>query len=434
LGGKDWVFQTHTPGILPMILEQLLNARKSKKREMKQHAKDSFAYRLCDAAQLALKVSCNSVYGFTGVLTNGMLSCMPIANATTSIGRGMILQTKNFVEAQGYSVIYGDTDSVMVNTGHVTMAESFAIGKQLAMEATRLFPDTVQLEFEKVFSPYLLIKKKMYAGMKYEDSPGLAPKLDVKGLAVVRRDSCKFLRDLLRDILYKVMRDNNPGGAYEVVRAGLSKLVAGDVPLGDLEISKSLRGEYKDVKQPHLTVVANMKARKDIDIPQMGDRVPFVILEKPLNCADDRIYLRAEHTKYVITEGLRIDRSYYLENQLKSHILRIMTPLPVPSVQCLFDDAAFAFRREQLGVRTICSYFTGESSVNVGGVTGASGVRRAGGNGGISGGVQNKHGQKTLIGGVVLATTKKGKVQKRTRSPERTSRTFSDMFMNKKFT
>jgi len=147
---------------LPMILEQLLNARKAKKKEMKLHAKDSFAYRLCDAAQLALKVSCNSVYGFTGVLNNGMLSCMPIANATTCIGRSMILQTKNFVEAQGFTVIYGVTDSVMVNTGHVTMAESFIIAKRLAVEATRLFPDTVQLEFEKVFFPYLLIKKKSW--------------------------------------------------------------------------------------------------------------------------------------------------------------------------------------------------------------------------------------------------------------------------------
>ena len=430
LGGKDWVFQTHTPGILPMILEQLLNARKSKKREMKQHAKDSFAYRLCDAAQLALKVSCNSVYGFTGVLTNGMLSCMPIANATTSIGRGMIFQTKNFVEAQGYSVIYGDTDSVMVNTGHVTMAESFAIGKQLAVEATRLFPDTVQLEFEKVFSPYLLIKKKMYAGMKYEDSPELTPKLDVKGLAVVRRDNCKFLRDLLRDILYKVMRDNNPGGAYDVVRAGLAKLVTGNVPLSDLEISKSLRGEYKDVKQPHLTVVANMKARKEIDIPQMGDRVPFVILEKPLNCADDRIYLRAEHTKYVITEGLRIDRSYYLENQLKSHILRIMTPLPVPSVQRLFDDAAFVFLREQLGVRSICGYFTAESGVLRGGCnTANNGMNNNNsvGNNGSKKRATPAKGQKTLTG-VIIMDKQRNKAQKRARSPERISRTFIEMF------
>jgi DNA polymerase delta subunit 1 len=342
----------------------------------------------------------------------------------------MILQTKNFVEAQGFTVIYGDTDSVMVNTGHVTMAESFVIAKRLAVEATRLFPDTVQLEFEKVFFPYLLIKKKMYAGMKYEDAPGLAPKLDVKGLAVVRRDNCKFLRDILRNILYNVMRDNNPAGAYEVVRLGLEKLMTGAVPLSDLEISKSLRGEYKDNKQQHLTVVAKMKLRKEIDIPQMGDRVPFVILQKPINCTDERIFLRAEHPKHATLEGLRVDWLYYLENQLKNHILKIMDPLPVPSVQRLFDDAVFAFRRERLGVRNICSYFSnihaGQSKlVNVSTSLSLSTTREARPTSSTA-----SNGQKTLLGKTV--TVKRAKATKRARSPERPNQTLNNMFFNKK--
>ena len=432
LGGKDWVFQTHTPGILPLILEQLLTARKMKKREMKLHLKDSFAYRLCDAAQLALKVSCNSVYGFTGVLTNGMLTCMPIATATTCIGRSMILKTKDFVEAQGYRVIYGDTDSVMVDTGDVSMLSSFAIGKELARGATGLFPDTVQLEFEKVFCPYLLIKKKMYAGMKYEDSPDLPPKLDVKGLAVVRRDNCQLLRDMLRSILYKVMRDNDPAGAYEVVRAGLAKLVAGTVPLSELEISKSLRATYKDNKQPHLTVVQKMTERREIDVPQTGDRVPFVILQKESNCTDDRIYLRAEHTRHAILAALRIDRSYYLENQLKSHILRLMTPLPVPSVERLFDDAASVFRRSALGVRSICSYMTVSTPNDGPGapepepewparLSMVQSVRPAPPSAG-------RVVQSTLWGSIFVP---KVKGKKRTRSPERATRSFDSMLLKK---
>lgn len=52
-------------GLLPEILEDLLAARKRAKNEMK-HEKDPFRYSVLDGRQLALKISANSVYGFTG--------------------------------------------------------------------------------------------------------------------------------------------------------------------------------------------------------------------------------------------------------------------------------------------------------------------------------------------------------------------------------
>lgn len=88
--------------------------------------------------QLALKISANSVYGFTGA-TVGQLPCLPIASSVTAYGRNLLLETRSFVEktytiANGYKynaevkllnlfsdiclsnlsfqVIYGDTDSV----------------------------------------------------------------------------------------------------------------------------------------------------------------------------------------------------------------------------------------------------------------------------------------------------------------------------------
>jgi DNA polymerase delta subunit 1 len=68
-----------------------------------------------EGRQLALKISANSVYGFTGA-TVGQLPCLEISASVTSFGRQMIERTKNCVEKlyPGSQVIYGDTDSVMV--------------------------------------------------------------------------------------------------------------------------------------------------------------------------------------------------------------------------------------------------------------------------------------------------------------------------------
>ena len=49
-----------------------------------------------DGRQLALKISANSVYGFTGA-QEGMLPCLPISSSVTAFGRQMIEQTRDEV-------------------------------------------------------------------------------------------------------------------------------------------------------------------------------------------------------------------------------------------------------------------------------------------------------------------------------------------------
>lgn len=52
-------------GLLPDILESLLSARKKAKADLKKET-DPFRQKVLDGRQLALKISANSVYGFTG--------------------------------------------------------------------------------------------------------------------------------------------------------------------------------------------------------------------------------------------------------------------------------------------------------------------------------------------------------------------------------
>jgi DNA polymerase delta subunit 1 len=65
-------------GLLPEILESLLDARKKAKNELKNE-KDPFRCSVLDGRQLALKISANSVYGFTGAQV-GKLPCLEISS------------------------------------------------------------------------------------------------------------------------------------------------------------------------------------------------------------------------------------------------------------------------------------------------------------------------------------------------------------------
>jgi DNA polymerase delta subunit 1 len=94
--GHVFVRATTKKGILPQILDELLAARKRAKKDMAA-ASDPMIKAVQNGRQLALKVSANSVYGFTGASV-GQLPCLQIASSVTSYGRNLLYSTRSFVE------------------------------------------------------------------------------------------------------------------------------------------------------------------------------------------------------------------------------------------------------------------------------------------------------------------------------------------------
>lgn len=211
-------------GILPQILKSLLDQRAVAKKDMKA-AKDPLTKAVQNGRQLALKVSANSVYGFTGA-TNGFLPCLEISEAVTSFGRQMIDATANYViqHYPGSNVIYGDTDSVMIKFGVKTVKEAIDLGYEAAPEVSKLFPSPVKLEFEKVYFPYLLMNKKRYAGLWWTN-PDKWDKLDAKGIESVRRDNCLLVRNLVSTCLNKILIDRDVDAAIQYVKNTISDLL-----------------------------------------------------------------------------------------------------------------------------------------------------------------------------------------------------------------
>merc|ERR550539_2218388 len=79
-------------GLLPEILQDLLSARKKAKADLKKET-DPFKKGVLDGRQLALKISANSVYGFTGAQV-GKLPCLEISQSVTAFGRMMIMRPR----------------------------------------------------------------------------------------------------------------------------------------------------------------------------------------------------------------------------------------------------------------------------------------------------------------------------------------------------
>lgn len=387
---RVYTFVKNVAGVVPLLLQHLLRARKAAKKDMAA-AKDDFERAVQNGRQLALKVCCNSAYGFFGTSpSTGMLSCKPIAAVTTLTGRAYIEYSKQYVERNwpGSVVIYGDTDSIMVqwkiarpdgSLRGATVPEAYALADIATADITKGLRDglgmaqstvpvlelaqtSVTLANEKVYWPYLLIQKKNYAGRKYTLRAGrngaamadFEDCIDMKGIDAVRRDRSKLVRTVSESILDALLVKNSLASAMEALRTTVNAVVDNKAPLDWFVLSKSLKGSYASENQPHVKAWHRMQARGDHAIPEVGTRMPYIIVAS--KTVNGPLYERTEHPAHVQAANLRPCPVYYLENA-QDVVERLLGPTGQgPAVKNVFTDGIERSKHKATGNMSLMNF------------------------------------------------------------------------------
>ena len=326
--------------IMPSILEQLLKARKDTRNMIKTET-DPFMQNILDKRQLGYKVTANSLYGQCGARTSTFYE-KDVAASTTATGRLMIIYGKRIIEEvygdliyetkNNGSVrcraeyIYGDTDSVFFTfnledpeTGEkIRGQKALELTIEIAQDAAKICSNHLKppmyLEYEKTLMPFILLSKKRYVGMLYEDDPTKGY-LKYMGLSIKRRDSCDYLKDVYGEILNLLMEENNIGSAIKYLDKALTDLINGNVSMDKLAITKALRGDYKNPQQiGHRVLADRIGQREPGNKPKPGDRMKFVFVvnDNPRALMGEKI----ETPEYIVANNLQIDYTHYITNQL----------------------------------------------------------------------------------------------------------------------
>ncbi|MGK3960658.1 DNA polymerase II [Sorangium sp. So ce118] len=246
-------FRRGEPGILPELVARLWDERADARR-----AGD-------ERGATAIKILMNSLFGVLGSPASRLFS-PAVANAITSAGQHVIRLAAAAVRRAGHRVLYGDTDSLFVESGEPDAARALAraeelraiVSESVAAEIERTFgcESRLELEFEKVYARFLLPElrgaaqgsKKRYAGLVAGEEGG---RLEIVGLEAVRRDASAVARRFQRELLDLVFHDR-PVEAF--VRAFVADLRAGRFD-AELVYKKALRkplGAYTKTTPPHV--------------------------------------------------------------------------------------------------------------------------------------------------------------------------------------
>ncbi len=246
---------SRTQHILPELIRELWSKR------------DEAKARQDAALSQAIKIIMNSLYGVLGS-SGCRFHHHQLASSITRRGHEIILASRDLIEASGFTVIYGDTDSLFVLLGdEVTLTGANEAGLKLQTQLNEHWKATLhqqyqlqsylEVEFETHYHRFVMPtvrgsesgSKKRYAGM-VKNSDG-STEVIFKGLEAVRTDWTPMAREFQRTLYKKVFNDEP---VVDLVKQTAAGLLAGEMD-EKLIYRKRLRrrlSEYSRNVPPHV--------------------------------------------------------------------------------------------------------------------------------------------------------------------------------------
>ncbi|KAG9485686.1 hypothetical protein GDO78_008663 [Eleutherodactylus coqui] len=319
-------------GILPREIRKLVERRRHVKQLMKQPDLNPDMYLQYDIRQKALKLTANSMYGCLG-FSYSRFYAKPLAALVTYQGREILLHTKEMVQKMNLEVIYGDTDSIMINTNCNNLEEVFKLGNKVKSEVNKSYK-LLEIDIDGIFKSLLLLKKKKYAALIVEPTADgkYVTKQELKGLDIVRRDWCELAKMAGNYVISQILSDQPRDAIVENIQKKLmdigENVINGSISISQYEINKALTKDpqdYPDKKSlPHVHVALWINSQGGRKM-KAGDTVSYVICQDGSNLsASQRAYAPEQLQKQ---DNLSIDTQYYLSQQVHPVVSRICEPI-----------------------------------------------------------------------------------------------------------
>ncbi|CAK7227867.1 DNA-directed DNA polymerase alpha catalytic subunit pol1 [Sporothrix bragantina] len=346
-------------GILPKLIAGLVSRRRQVKSLMKSKTATAEQLATWDIRQLALKLTANSMYGCLGY-TKSRFYARPLAVLVTYKGREILRSTKDLAESKALQVIYGDTDSVMINANVDDVASALRVGQEFKKAVNDRYK-LLEIDIDNIFRRILLQAKKKYAAINMIEAGGgkYTEKMEVKGLDMRRREYCALSKEMSTRILNEILSGDETEVSvtrvHEYLREMAAKMRSGDhtpangVPANKYTIFTQLGKDPTDYpnadSMPQVQVALREAARgKKM---RKGDVVSYIIATgenaPSSEPAPKRAYSPADLLKK--DSGLAPDVEWYIAKQIFPPVERLCANIVGTSTAQLAENLGLDMKR-----------------------------------------------------------------------------------------
>jgi DNA polymerase elongation subunit (family B) len=232
------LFKKNVKGVFPGILHHLYQSRVNYKDLRDKEEYNTHNYIKYNNLQQAYKILLNSFYGFVGYQQSRFFD-IDLAKSVTLTGQHLIKHIYKLLEAQGYTVIAGDTDSVYI-TGKDLIDQESAIkrGEEISKELSEglkgylktkfgVENSTFNFSYEKSSKRGCFFAKKNYILHLVHKDGKKVDKMDYKGVACKKSDTDKYAQVQLKKIYESMLREFDLDKVYKLIeefRNGVDKV------------------------------------------------------------------------------------------------------------------------------------------------------------------------------------------------------------------
>ena len=318
-------FKKEPISIFSVILKELLkNRKKYKERKLElieQGLKGTPEYQTVEADEVIAKELGNSVYGICGAKW-GRYFDKDIVESVTKMGHWLLGTMIDFFSARKYTIISGDTDSIMVSANKKVDSRKILeeyhvyLYKRLKDEL-HITQHIISLGFDKYFKTFLIVAKKNYAGRLTNQEGRKVDYIFVRGLNSVKSDTCKLVKKLTNDLLKMLLLEDHDEKFYKDWLTHVHDTIFDNVKPEDISIHKKIRKSIEEYKNKPLSVVIAEKRLKNGDA-LVTREVEYIVtgrLGTKLNGVDINDFTGS------------FDKDYYWDNLILPNIARLLNPV-----------------------------------------------------------------------------------------------------------
>lgn len=331
-----YYFKKEPQGVLPTILQTLLQARKDVRKRLKTE-QDPLMRIVLEKRQLSYKVSANSMYGVLGY-GQGMLPLVQGARCVTALGRIHLQYAADHLRKRyGAVIVYQDTDSCYCMFPEIPVDQLYSYATRIEEEMVQeqVFKSPMRLAFEeKIYASFLIPTKKKYLFTYLNRDGTVSEKIDSKGFD--KRDMTKFCKSMYMNTVRMLFNEIPLDSILLYFCQELNKCCTLQIPLDQFVITKTFREITEYEKFSKLTHEEQMSVIDILDtqvlnhdvmkkLPavnqfvlrlasrgvyyQPGDRVSYVLVQRGTTLAD---YM--EDPEYYKKQSLlRLHSLYYIK-------------------------------------------------------------------------------------------------------------------------
>ena len=222
----DVVINKSKKGEIPKIFDDMFSVRSEIEKELEKVKYGTADWERLNRKKGAIKSLINSFYGALGY-SKFRLYTVDLAKAVTFVGRELITFCRRELEKKGYEIVYGDTDSLFVQSKKIDIEDQVNEGKCLAEFLNNRFDEFAKrfniddhffhIDFESIYWSLFFKEKKRYAGMKSYDKGKIIPYEDmikipptIKGFESKRSDSSDFQENFQKSMFFDTLTRREP--------------------------------------------------------------------------------------------------------------------------------------------------------------------------------------------------------------------------------